>query len=39
MNKSSALKRFKIKAILGLIDYGFKDELQLMIENVKKEKS
>jgi hypothetical protein len=36
MNKSSALKRFNTKVILGLIDYGFKDELQLMIENVKK---
>jgi hypothetical protein len=37
MNKSSALPKFKVKIILGLIDYGFKEEVQLMLENTTKE--
>jgi dUTP pyrophosphatase len=36
MNKSSAYPKFKVIIILGLIDFGFKDELQVMVENSSK---
>jgi dUTPase len=33
MNKSSALIKYKVKVVLGLIDYGFSSELQVVLEN------
>jgi hypothetical protein len=35
MNKSSAAIKYKVKVVLGLIDYGFSSELHFVLENTQ----